>query len=196
MKKGANFYTVTRKVHLYAALATAVLVLMYIVTSYMMMYYDFFKTHESREHTETVAINSTNFSENNWQKFMTKHDISGRKVAEYENDNDDLVRRYESTGEITTVTFDGEGRSAEIRKQIKSAGGKIVARHRMRGYGGPWQYNLYAFLLDMTGISLILFAITGVIMWLKILNHNRIAWIIFISGLAYVSVVIGYLLLV
>jgi hypothetical protein len=49
-------------------------------------------------------------------------------------------------------------------------------------------------MLDVVGISLMLFAITGVILWLKLLKFNKLAWGIFIFGFVYVSAVILYLL--
>ena len=63
----------------------------------------------------------------------------------------------------------------------------------MRGYGGGMIYNAYAILLDLTGASLIIFAITGIILWLKILKNSKLAWLILVLGFLYVSSNIYYL---
>ena len=82
----------------------------------------------------------------------------------------------------------------EIIKTTKSNANAFFGIHRTRGYGGPIQYNLYAFLLDILGVSLIIFTITGIIMWFKVLKNNRWAWIIFIAGLVYVGTTVGVLM--
>ena len=42
-------------------------------------------------------------------------------------------------------------------------------------------------------ISLIIFTITGIIMWFKLLKNHRIAWIIFIGGLIYFGITMALL---
>ena len=86
--------------------------------------------------------------------------------------------------------------SVEIINSENNLNRTIIGYHRLRGYGGPWQFSVYAMFLDLTGLSLILFAVTGVILWLKILKNNILAWVIFLAGIIYTAIVIGYLLIV
>ncbi|MCB0634767.1 MAG: hypothetical protein KDD15_33780, partial [Lewinella sp.] len=43
----------------------------------------------------------------------------------------------------------------------------------------------YAFLLDILAISLIVFTITGIIMWFHLLKKDKWAWVIFVAGFVY-----------
>jgi len=45
----------------------------------------------------------------------------------------------------------------EIKSGELNLSGKVNELHRLRGFGGPFLYNIYAILLDMVGIGLILF---------------------------------------
>jgi hypothetical protein len=54
-------------------------------------------------------------------------------------------------------------------------------------------YSLYAFLLDVLGLGLIVFTITGIIMWFKLLKNSTIAWVIFISGFIYFGLTMALL---
>lgn len=182
--------------HLYAALSTVALLLMYLLTSYMMIYHNWFHGHETTEQVTTIEVTHLEISENNWGSFRKKHGIKGRLLRESFNKSGDLIRAYESAGTNYQVTLLCDQNEVKIKRIQRNMAGTLIGYHRLRGYGGPLQYNLYALLLDVTGISLILFAITGVIMWLKILKHNTVAWIILITGFVYVSLIVGYLLFV
>lgn len=196
MKARYKFYTILRKIHLYAALSTVALLLMYLVTSYMMIYHSWFRGHKNTEEVSSVKITPSEVTGENWESFRKQHDIKGRLTREYFKASGDLFRGYETAGANYQITVFQDKNEVEIKRIKRNLTGTIIGFHRLRGYGGPLQYNLYALLLDIAGISLIIFAITGVIMWLKILKHNRIAWVILITGFLYVSLILGYLLVV
>ena len=196
MSSKLDFYQIIRKIHLYAALSTVALLLMYLVTSYMMIYHSWFQTHDNGEQVLSVKVNPSEISGNNWGRFMREHDIEGRLIRENFTNSGDLKRKYASAGSDFMITIFKDKNEVEIKSTKRNLAGTIIGFHRLRGFGGPLQYNLYAILLDVVGLSLILFAITGVIMWLKLLKHNKFAWIILISSFVYVSLVVSYLLFV
>jgi len=195
MKPKFNFYYFIKKIHLFASLAILALLIMYLTTSFMMIYHDYFKVTK-KEDSVAVAVMSEQLSEANWPSFLDQHKIHGRLVNEYLDRKGNLIRRYEKVGHATEVIIFKENGSVQINRKEFNLAGKIIGLHRIRGYGGKIQYNIYAVLLDITGISLILFAITGVILWLKLLKHNKIAWMILILGFLYVSSIIGYLIFI
>lgn len=190
-----NTYWLIRKIHLYASLSTVALLLMYLVTSYMMMYHSWF-SHDNKEQVFSIKVNPADVSDDNWDLFVDKHAIKGRLIRERFTESGDLNREYSGVGVNYKITVFKNKNEVEIKSTKLNLTGTIIGFHRLRGYGGPLQYNLYALLLDAVGLSLILFAITGVILWLKLLNNDKIAWTILALGFVYVSFVIGYLLLV
>ncbi len=196
MKMGIKTYTFLRKIHLYASLSTVALLLMYLVTSYMMIYHSWFSSNDNQEQVLSVKVDPSEVSDDNWELFRNKHSIKGRQTREYLTESGDLYREYVGAGSNFKITIFDEKNEVKIKSVKRSLAGTIIGFHRLRGYGGPLQYNIYALLLDAVGLSLILFAITGVILWLKLLKNNKIAWTILISGFVYVSLIIGYLLFV
>jgi hypothetical protein len=162
----------------------------------MMIYHNLFKGHENTKQVSSIAVNPSEVSEENWESFRHQHDIKGRLVRENFTKSGDLFRQYETAGTNYQITVFKNKNEVEIKRIERNLAGTIIGFHRLKGYGGPLQFNLYALLLDVVGISLIIFAITGVIMWLKILKHNKIAWTILIMGFVYVGLTVGYLLFV
>ncbi len=193
MNSKYRFHFIIKQIHLYASLATALLLSMYLLTSFMMMYHDWFKPEQQKQ-SVSIEVNPDEISEKNWTSFLKKHGIKGRLVRENFRGSGDLFREYANVGNNFKLTIFKDKNEVEIASSHLNLAGKIIGFHRMRGYGGSLQYNLYALLLDLVGISLIIFAITGVILWLKLLKYDKIAWSILILGFVYVSTILCYLL--
>ena len=195
MKTNHGLYHIVKQIHLYSSLLTVALLLMYIITSYMMIYHDWFKVENKNESLSSIQIAAEEINDENWNSFLKKHQIKGRLTKEDFNDSGDLIRTYSRADGNSKVTIFKDKNEVEIKNTELNLSGSIIGLHRMRGYGGSLIYNFYAFMLDIVGISLILFAVTGIILWLKLLKHNKIAWAILIFGFAYVGTVITYLCL-
>ena len=186
-------YKLIKKIHLYACLSTAAVLAMFILTSYVAIHHNWFD-HENQSETTTSALEAIPASETDWENLLDKHHIKGRMTREFTNNEENLVREYARAADFTKITVMASQNQVEIIKTTKSNANAFFGIHRTRGYGGPIQYNLYAFLLDILGVSLIIFTITGIIMWFKVLKNNRWAWIIFIAGLVYVGTTVGVLM--
>ena len=193
MKKSQRLYLIIKQIHLYSSLLTVALLFMYIITSYMMIYHNWFKVEEEITSETSIIVTPDEINDENWPKFIKENNIRGRLGNERFNSDGDLIRDYYSTGEESRIKILKDRNQVEIVTTQFNLSGNIIGLHRLRGYGGPIIYNIYAFMLDIVGISLILFAITGVILWLKLLKFNRLAWAIFIFGFLYVGSVIIYL---
>ena len=161
-----------------------------------MIHYEAFSTYERDEVIEEVTLDSEIHSDAQWEQFLDKYRVSGKLTNESTLQNGALVRKYEKAGRLTEITLMADGRKAEIKTSSGNLPAILVGFHRIRGFEGPWQYWIYGALLDVVGISLILFAITGTILWMKLLKNSRIAWIIFIAGFIYVAAVFSYLSMV
>jgi len=189
-------YYIFRKTHLYASLSIVVLLLMYVVSSYLMIHYEWFQTYDQQEEILEIEVEPGEISVDNWDQFLAKNHVSGRLTKENINSSGDVVREYSNASAHYKVTVIEDQDLVEIKARKMNTAGTIVGFHRIRGFGGPLQYNLYAIMLDLVGISLILFAITGMILWLKLLKNNIFAWVVLISGFIYVGAIVTYLLVV
>ena len=187
-------YKVIKKIHLYSCLSTVALLLMFIFTSYLMIYHDQFD-HDSVNKNELVGFNSLSASDQDLQNWAEDHNVPGRLVKSYSNSAADHVVEYANARTHTRITIMAVTNQIQVSQTTKSNNDSLVGIHRNLGYGGGLTYNVYAFLLDALGISLILFTITGIFMWMHLLKNNRWAWIIFLGGLVYFGSVLLYLTL-
>lgn len=185
-------YRLIKKIHLYACLSTVAVLLMFIFTSYLMIHHNWF-SHERQSETIAADLDALPGSEQDWRALTAKYKIKGRLVREQSANKGEIVREYASAAGSTRITIFSDKNQLEIIRTSKSAADAVVGIHRQRGYGGPLQYSLYALLLDLLGISLIVFTITGIIMWFKLLKNHKIAWIIFIGGFIYFSITMALL---
>lgn len=187
-------YLFIKKIHLYACLSTVALLLMFILTSYLMVHHDWFD-HERQSETTIVPFSTQPETDADWKRIVQKHQIKGRFTGERTNQDGHLIREYGGAAGWTTIKLISEKNQIEITKNFKSKADAIIGIHRQRGYGsGPLQYNIYAFLLDVMAISLLLFVITGIIMWFKLLKNNWVAWLIFGLGFVYCAITVGLLM--
>ena len=65
----------------------------------------------------------------------------------------------------------------------------FIRFHRVMRYGGGFVYDLYVIMTDLTGISILVFSITGI--WLGLNNRKML-----IAKLLVLSLTMGYTLLV
>jgi hypothetical protein len=67
--------------------------------------------------------------------------------------------------------------------------------HHMRGFSGGWEYTLWAIFYDLAAVSFVVFAVTGILMWLKIKRRYTKGWWFLISGfiIPLIIIVLFYL---
>lgn len=179
-------YIIIKKIHLYACLSTVAIMVMFILTSYLMIHHDIFD-HATQKEEKTISSTELPATPNEWRDFENQYQIKGRLSREGVNPDGLSFREYASASGSTRVTYNDDTKQLAMVHTRKSSTDAMIGIHRQRGYGGSWQYNLYAFLLDIVAFSLLIFTITGIIMWFKLLKNNKIAWTIFIAGLLYFS---------
>ncbi|MBK8504339.1 MAG: PepSY-associated TM helix domain-containing protein [Saprospiraceae bacterium] len=186
-------YVLIKKIHLYACLSTVAVLVMFIVTSYLMIHHNSFD-HEMAKVEKTEGVNEIPTTPHEWRAFENQYQIKGRLTREGVNQDGESFREYASAAGSTRATFKSETNKVVFAINLKSKADALIGIHRQRGYSGAWQYTLYALLLDLVAVSLITFAITGVIMWFKLLKNSKTAWAIFVSGFIYFFLTIILLL--
>ena len=195
MKINKQTYEIIKKIHLYASLTTLVFFAMYLITSFMMMHHDFFHPGEAEKFTEEVPISANDISDENWDRFLSAHGVHGKQVKENTSKEGDLIREYNSPKSHYKVRIAANQQTASIETMHRNTAGAVIGFHRLRGYEGPFTYLLYAFMLDVTAVALIVFALTGIILWLNVLKDKRWGWATLVFGVVYVGAVMGYLMM-
>ena len=174
-------YRLIKKIHLYACLSTVAVLAMFILTSYLMIHH---KTFHQDPIKTTLEVDVDITSENDWTQLIRDRKIKGRMNKEVRKEGQ-WIREYASAEQFSRLSYDVETARLTINRNDQHFANALKGIHAQRGYRGPLPYLIYAFLLDMVGLSLIIFTITGVILWFQLLKNDRIAWIIFAAGFLY-----------
>ncbi|NND04934.1 MAG: hypothetical protein HKN87_01020 [Saprospiraceae bacterium] len=183
-------YQLIRKIHLYACLSTVAVLIMFVFTSYLMIHH---KTFDQKPIKTTIEIEGVINSEEDWTGLIEAGEIKGRMTKEIQNENE-WIREYANAEQFSRVSYDVGTKKTTIVRNDKDLAHALIGIHRQSGYNGSPANFAYAFLLDIVGLSLIIFTLTGVILWFKLLKSDRIAWIIFSAGLLYFAVTIYMLM--
>lgn len=194
MKMSGQTYQTIRKIHLYACLTTVVFFLMYLISGFMMMHHDTFHIEETPHTDKVIPIKTTDLEENTWTRFLKMNGIKGRNTADRTQPDGTIIKEYWTPGEEFKLTINPDQSQVRIESVVKNLNGVINDLHRVRSYKGPILWHLYALMIDLTAIAMILFVLTGIILWLKVLKNKRIGWTVLFLGVFYVGLTMYYLM--
>lgn len=179
--------------HLYAAFTVMAFLVMYFVTGFLMVRYDWF----DQEPSEAI-----------WLKVPEVEipgDLEGRDLAIYlarqvdipgklddvrEEENNLWLARFNQPGATYHLSIDTDQGTYTLQKQDQNAYETITTFHRLVHYGGGFVYDLYMFMMDLSSLSLIIFAITGVYLWLKVLKRKTWGFVFLALGVIYTAIVL------
>lgn len=194
MKMSGQTYQTIRKIHLYACLTTVVFFLMYLISGFMMMHHDTFHIEETPHVDKVIPIKTTDLEENTWTRFLKMNGIKGRNTVDRTQPDGTIIKEYWTPGEEFKLTINADRSQVKIESVVKNLNGIINDLHRVRSYKGPLLWHLYALMIDLTAIAMILFVLTGIILWLKVLKNKRIGWTVLVLGVFYVGITMYHLM--
>ena len=187
-----TLYIVIRKIHLYAACIILGFMLMYFITGFIMTHPGL--VSNSTRNTDTLLYNITlpaGITDAQIPDYLYgKFKIRGKPNAPRTNENGNLMIDYNRPGYKYQVTVYSNRNQVKVVETKGSIHEIVVGLHRMNGYGGGLIYHLYIILMDLTGIALIVFSLTGLYMALKFTKSVLIPLLIVSIGLMYTLYVI------
>jgi hypothetical protein len=68
--------------------------------------------------------------------------------------------------------------------------------HRLHGYQGDPAYVLWAFIYDLSSLSMIIFALSGVYLWYKVERRRLAGWLILTGSTLLTAATIIYLMFI
>jgi hypothetical protein len=166
-------YQLIRKIHLYCGLIILAYLMMYFVSGYVMVHRPWFLTAQPPVTTETVPFPAT-------------REQSPEKLAAQVQEHLKLVGRIQFAGGQPNNQPPGMVRfwisrpRASIRVEVPTGEqhvrvitqrwnwvATLIVIHKVQGYDGEMRFNLFSFFGDLTGVSMIVFALSGVYLWWK-----------------------------
>jgi len=181
-----RLYTLLREIHLYSAFITLVFLLMYFITGFLMSRRDWFdREQEVTKNTVEVTI-PAGMDQNAISEYLRESlNIKGRS-QNWKNSDGVEFFEYNTLSRRTQVSIK-QGEEITLEIKVLNPHQTLIAFHRLHNYGGGILYNMYIVMMDLTSLSLIVFALTGVYLWFKVLPSWK--W-----GLVMLSLGMGYTL--
>ena len=144
--------------------------LVYVITGIIIINHDLFTMPEVEVSHSTIPVEKPmNGDPKDYTKYLKKRlDLKGR--TEYRKDNkDNWIFHFNIPGEGYQIKLTPAQDTLYIQRSSQKMTFYAVAHriHIFRGFKGGWEYTAWAVMYDVSCFAMILFAITGIIMWYR-----------------------------
>jgi hypothetical protein len=192
-------YRILRLVHLVSGAALIAFLLMYFVTGYVLIKGKWFGDPKPVVVTRTLDLTPGTLPAGaataeigaRLQAFVGAR---GKPAPPRQLKNGAWAFNFFHPGHETVLNLSSDARRLAITERTHAWQRTFVGLHRLHGYGGGWLYNLWSFLMDLSSLSMIVFASTGVWMWLQLTRRRWPGYLLLVFGCAYTLGMVVYLL--
>lgn len=168
-----------RQVHFFASLLIFAFALLYIVTGYILSKHEWFPQGVESKVTQVLSLNyvpDTTRLEDFGNEIKAQFNVSGRMDYRRNSKNEILFSFYRP-GVNHFVTVPSGLDSIVIQRVEMSTVREVSKRmHRLHGFKGGAIYVIWAILLDLAALSMIVFSITGIIIWYRSRHIFKYGW--------------------
>ena len=177
-----------RQIHLFAAFILTVFVLMYFVTGLVMIFENQFQRKDNSVITVTKEIPEIHVaSGDQLVTAVRKHfEVSGQYQVRQEKEQ--TVISFRHPGTEATVVIPNHSDAVTLTTRKKNFVSALHHFHRLHG-----NYRIWSFVYDLSAISMIVFAITGVYLWYKTERVRWPGWLILAAFALFIAFTIHYL---
>jgi hypothetical protein len=194
---GMSIYPSLRRIHLFTGLILLVFVLMYFVTGYVMIHAKWFGGREAKttKYTEKLDINGTMADDVLVRRLQTELGFKGQPSDPEHRKGGSIRLSFTRPGTaFQLVIVPGTNLVTVTRKDFGFAG-VANGMHRLRGYNGGWRYCAWSLLYDLASLALIVFALTGILLWYASTSRRLTGWLCLAAGCGFTASTVLYLML-
>lgn len=188
-----RFHKINRDVHYVLSVIIIVFVLMYLFTGYTMIRHQWFPEGERREHSASFVLKERPDTSNMkaWgMKIRKEYNLNGRFTGPQRNWQNDWMFYIDRPGVNQGIQVHAALDSITITRIEQQSAGRILNRiHHLHAFDGGWKYILWGIYYDLSALALMLFSITGIILWYRLRRGFRWGWIFLVVGFAITAVV-------
>lgn len=184
-------YNLYRKIHLYCGLIILTYVMMFYVSGYIMTHRPWFLGAQNPTTTRTAVLEPGLLRLSNEQLAANLQKQLGLAGGiQFPLGQPPNLIRFFVIRPGTTVRVDVSTQEKLIRVITQRYGlaGTLIVLHKIEGYGArPLEINASAFFGDLAALSMIVFAITGVILWWKRVKNHFWGCVCLIASCGYAA---------
>lgn len=189
-----TYFKVLRQVHLALSLFILVFTLMYVVTGFILSNHQWFEPGKDNVEEITLPLNvpfdtlNPEHSGNQLRKYL---EITGRLEPAGKSGEQTWKYYVHKPGASHEIHVNTSDKSVFILSRANSSLEAVAGGlHKIHDFYGGWKYVLWAVFYDLAAVSLILFAVTGILIWIKLRKAHSWGWPILIVTIAFTAIII------
>ena len=187
-----------QKTHLIASMIILSYMLMYVISGIILINRDLFTIPPVEEkHSRIPVEKPMTGDQKQYSKYLKQSlNLKGR-VECSTNDAGDWIFYFNYPGDNYQLTLTPNQDTLYIRHSTQKMNLITVTQriHMMRGFKGGWEYAAWAVMYDASCFAMIVFAVTGVLIWFRKRKAFRYGWWYLAAGILIPALVISAFLL-
>ena len=186
-----------RRIHLYAAFVLLAFILMYLVTGYAVMHPSLTGNTGPLKITRTETLDDGKSPEDGgFSRYLQeKFNLRGWRGETRLSADGTINFNYVRPGCEYRAVVSQAADSVVITEIRTGFRGVIAAFHRIHRFGHGFLYDVWLIFYNLTVSALIIFPITGIILWYRISRRKLLGLICLGAGFSFAGYSIVYLLL-
>lgn len=185
-------YIIAKKIHIFSALIVTGFLTMYIITGFLMTRHNLWQPKEEKPvSAEYELLLPEGLPVDKVSGYIKKEfDLRGHTGKPQADKKGVVTILYARPGMRYQAVVAADRQSVVITATKTNLRATITGFHRLKGYGGGSVYDLYVFMTDLTAISLIVFALTGIYLGLYDKKNILFKIALLIAGIGYTLIVV------
>jgi hypothetical protein len=186
-------YNLIRQIHLFAAFILAAFVLMYFISGFIMIHEETFKRSDNSIITVSKEVPGIHGHSGDTLISVLRNNFEINGQYQIRKNETQTVLDFRHPGTETQVIVSAGSDSVKVTTKKKNFISTVHQFHRLHGYHGGLNYITWAVVYDLSALSMILFAITGVYLWYKTERIKWPGWLIIIAFTLFMAFTMFYL---
>jgi len=190
-------YKLLRRIHLFTGLILLVFVLMYFLSGYVIIHAQWFGGRDPKTSSRTEQVNlSAGLSDAALVRyFQAKLRLQGQASSPEHRKDGSIRVNFVRPGKTVQIVLNSQKNQVTVKQNEFGFAGIANGMHRLRGYHGGWLYCTWALMYDLASVALMVFSITGVVLWYQSTPGRLPGGICLLASCSFTVSMILYLLL-
>jgi hypothetical protein len=181
-----KLHTLIRKIHLVASMIIFSFLVIYVITGLFNMNRNLFEIPPVEQiHSKMLVEKTMEGAPELYGKYL-KERLGAKGRTEIVKDwQEDWLFHFNFPGDNYKVTLTPAQDTLHIQRsrQERTLITVLHEIHVLRGFKGGWAYTAWAVMYDISCLAMVVFAITGVLMWYRVRKRFRNGWWYLVTGM-------------
>ena len=186
MAGGMKLHTLIRKLHLIASMIILSFLLIYVITGLFMMNRNLFEIPPvEQKHSKILVEKPMEGAPDLYAQYLKEWlDLKGRTTYEKDwQENWNFYFNFRGDDCLVRLTPAQDTLYIKHSHQEMTLFLMLHKIHVLREFGGGWAYTAWAVMYDVSCFAMLIFAITGIIMWFRVRKRFRYGWWYLATGI-------------